>query len=65
MDKKNLYRCSIKSFFGSTTYFEVEATDKADALMKARDHARTHIEWGGNYDSRSVTVIKKLQKKGN
>lgn len=63
MDGKNLYQCSIKSFFGSPTYFNIEATDKADALVKARKYARINIEWGGNYDSRSVAVIKKIQKK--
>lgn len=61
--KKNRYLCSIKSFFGAATFFEIKAADKAEALVKAREHARTHIEWGGNYDSRTVAVIKKLQKK--
>ena len=41
----------------------IEATDKADALVKAREYARINIEWGGNYDSRSVQVVKKLQRK--
>jgi hypothetical protein len=63
MEGKNLYRCSIKSFFGSLTYFNIEATDKADALVKAKEYARVNIEWGGNYDSRSVQVVKKLQMK--
>ena len=62
-NKVNRYQCSINHFAGAKVLFEVEATDKADALVKAREHARKNIQWGGNYLENTVRVIKKIQKK--
>ena len=61
--KPNRYQCSINHFTGSKVLFEVEAVDKTDALEKAKEHARKHIQWGGNYLENTIKVIMKIQKK--
>lgn len=61
--KMNRYQCSINHFTGAKTLFEVEAADKASALIAAKEYAHKHIQWGGNFFENTIKVIKKIQKK--
>lgn len=61
----NTYQVSINHYSGAVEYFEVEAKDKAEALVKAKKYVRgnTHF-WGGNYLENTIKCVKKIQKRG-
>lgn len=60
----NHYLIGVKKYFGGEETFEVEAYDRTDAGFKAQDILKTDPVYcvGGNYDIRTIRIIKKLQK---
>ena len=56
------YLMEIYRFFSGYESFEVEAENKADALVKAKEYAIKHICWGGNYNIEDIRCVKKLKK---
>lgn len=56
----NRYLVRVPKYFGGYGYFNIEAENKVEALIKAKGKSR--IEGSGNYKSEEVKVIKKLKK---
>lgn len=56
----NKYVVAIYRYFNGYHNFTVEATNKADALEKAKEEARRY--GSGNYNINDSKVVKKLQK---
>lgn len=57
----NRYLMEIYRYFSGYEPFEIEAENKADALVKAKEYAEKHICWGGNYNSNDIRCVKKLK----
>lgn len=55
------YLMEIRHFFLGYEQFTVEADSKSEALIVAKDYAERHINWGGNYDMKSIRCVKKLK----
>ena len=55
------YLMEIRHYFSGYEQFIIEAEDKGDALVKAKEYAEKHICWGGNYDMKSIKCVKKLK----
>lgn len=60
----NKYLMRIKGYFSGWKEFEIEAENKQDAIMKAKEYCNMHSEYGhgGNYKHDSIEVVKKLKK---
>ena len=60
----NIYLMEIHRFFGGSDQFKVVAEDKADAIIKAREHMRLNPHfWCGNHMKDTLRVVKKLKDK--
>lgn len=55
------YTVAIYHYFSGYQNFTVDAENKADALVKAKEEAKKH--GGGNYNLDDAKVIKKNRKK--
>lgn len=55
------YLMEIRHFFLGYEPFIVEAENKVEALVVAKEYAKNHINWGGNYDMKSIRCVKKLK----
>ena len=58
----NLYLMGIERFFIGEVTFKIEAENKTEAMEKGRKHMEMN-SYGGNYNARTLRVVKKLQKK--
>lgn len=59
----NKYLMTIVRFFSGEETFEIDATDKKDAIEKTRKYFEKH--GSGNYKLDSIKCKKKLQKERN
>ena len=61
----NKYLMRIKHYFSGWTQFEIEAENKQDAVVRAKEYCRKTPEYsiGKNYDFDSIECIKKLRIK--
>ena len=60
----NIYLMEIHRFFGGSDQFKVVATDKADAIIKAREHMQLNPHfWCGNHMKDTLRVVKKTKDK--
>ena len=62
----NKYRMRIEGYFSGWKEFEIEADNKHDAIIKAKEYCKKHPEYGhgGNYKHNSIECVKKLNIKG-
>ena len=53
----------IQGYFSGWKQFKIEAKNKQDAILKAKEYCKTHPEYGigGNYALDSIECIKKLK----
>lgn len=61
----NRYLMEIEGYFFGWKQFEIEAINKQDAIIKAKDYCKKHSEYGfaGNYKLDSIRCVKKLKIK--
>ena len=61
----NRYLMEIEGYFSGWKQFEIEAINKQDAIIKAKDYCKKHSEYGfgGNYKLDSIRCVKKLKIK--
>lgn len=59
----NRYLMRIEAYFSGWDEFEIEAENKQDAMIKAKELCRTSSKYGigGNYKFDSIECIKKLK----
>ena len=59
----NTYLMKIKGYFSGWNEFKINAENKQDAIIKAKEYCKTDSEFGigGNYDLNSIECIKKLK----
>lgn len=63
MENLNKYLMGITHYSGAKEQFEIEATNKAEAVEKAKAYVRTNPHfWGGNYCEHTIKCIKKIPK---
>ena len=56
------YLMEIRHFFRGNEQFVIEAENKADALVKAKEHVDTDPHFfGGNYDKDIIKCVKKMK----
>ena len=58
----NKYLVEIKKYFGGKIEFIIEATDKKDALEKAKSYVERSYKFD-NCKKDTIRVVKKLQSK--
>lgn len=58
----NRYLMRIKGYFVGYKQFEIDAENKQDAIVKAKEYCKNHSEYGigGNYNLDSIECVKKL-----
>ncbi len=61
----NRYLMRIERYFSGCEQFEVEAENKQDAVIKAKEFCKSHSKYahGGNYKFDSIECVKKLNIK--
>ena len=61
--KKNVYLMKIEGFFSGWKQFRIEAENKTDAVVRAKEYCKRHPEYGhgGNYKLDSIQCVKKLK----
>lgn len=61
----NRYLMKIEAYFSGWDEFEIEAENKQDAVIKAKEFCRRHSKYGigGNYKFDSIVCVKKLNLK--
>lgn len=61
----NRYLMRIEGYFSGWKQFEIEANDKQDAVVRAKEYCKKHSEYGigGNYKFDSIECVKKLNIK--
>lgn len=59
----NRYLMRIEGYFAGWVQFEIEAKNKHDAIVKAKEYCRREYGFGGNYKMDSIECVKKLQIK--
>lgn len=61
----NRYLMEIEGYFSGRKQFEIEAINKQDAIIKAKEYCKKHSEYGigGNYKLDSIRCVKKLKIK--
>lgn len=61
----NKYLMRILKYFSDWKYFEIEAENKQDSIVKAKEYCKNHSEYGigGNYKLDSIECVKKLNIK--
>lgn len=60
---RNTYLMKIKGYFSEWKEFRIEADNKQDAIIKAKEYCEKHSEFGigGNYNLNSIECVKKLK----
>lgn len=57
------YKIKIRHYFKDYEYFNVDAENKAEALLVAKKFVDMNpYFWGGNFDKNSIEVVKKMKK---
>ena len=53
----------IEAYFSGWDEFEIEAENKQDAVIKAKEFCKRHSKYGigGNYKLNSIEYVKKLK----
>lgn len=61
---KNKYLMKIEGYFSGWEEFEIEADNKQDSLIKAKEYCESHPIYGhgGNYKIDSIECVKKLKR---
>ena len=61
----NKYLMRIERYFSGWEQFEIEAENKQDAIVKAKEYYKKHPIYGhgGNYKFDSIECVKKLNIK--
>ena len=61
----NRYLMRIEGYFSGWDEFEIDAEDKKDAVIKAKEYCKRHSKYGigGNYKFDSIKCIKKINTK--
>ena len=59
----NKYLMRIEGYFSGWKQFEIEAENKQDAIVKAKEYCKKHYCTGGNYKLDSIECVKKLNIK--
>lgn len=61
----NKYLMRIKHYFSGWEEFEIEAKNKTDAVVRAKEYCKNNSKYciGGNYNFDSIECIKKLRVK--
>ena len=60
----NKYLMRIEAYFSGWDEFEIEAENKQDAVIKAKEFCKTSSKYGigGNYKLNSIECVKKLKE---
>jgi hypothetical protein len=59
----NKYLMRIKGYFSGWNHFEIEANNKQDAIIKAKDYCKNNSKYsGGNFIFDSIECVKKLKR---
>ena len=60
----NRYLIRIEAYFSGWDEFEIDAENKEDAVIKAKEFCKRHPKYGigGNYKLDSIKCVKKIKK---